>query len=442
MQVRVSLMVEIPASADIDEIEERVQEAGRQAMREAMQKAVRAVEEQKKRCPHCGSEAVRSEGTDQRIMLTTFGRVRLPLRRQRCQGCQRRFRPADACVKSLQGGNVTAALSKVCSEVGASFPYVTAAQVLNDLCGAQISPEHVRRLTNRTGSQEAVRQAAEAKAIIEPTAAQVRKQRESELRPRVKKKQEPPALLLVGLDGGWIKSREQKRGMEGKVGVIVSEMEALGKRGRRRMTSRRYVATFEPASRLGILSYAATCQLQAEEAPRQVVVGDGADWIKTEADMHFPQAVKILDWPHLWRKVHAAIRAVRPAQSQSAREWRKGQYEILSSVLWQGQIDVALAHLQALCPGANQEPIDPLEEAITYLDNQRDWIGNYQQWQEAGYPLGSGLVERGVAVVINPRMKRRGMRWKRANATAVVALRVRLLNGAWEKASAKRRAAA
>jgi hypothetical protein len=74
-------------------------------------------------------------------------------------------------------------------------------------------------------------------------------------------------LLLVGLDGGWIKSREHKRGMEGKVGVIVSEMEALGKRGRRRMTSRRYVAIFEPASMLGTLSYAATCQLQAEEAP-------------------------------------------------------------------------------------------------------------------------------------------------------------------------------
>jgi len=52
------------------------------------------------------------------------------------------------------------------------------------------------------------------------------------------------------------------------------------------------------------------------------------------------------------------------------------------------------------------------------------------------------LVERGVALVIHLRMKRRGMRWKRANATAVVALRVRLLNAAWQQASTKRRAAA
>jgi len=45
-------------------------------------------------------------------------------------------------------------------------------------------------------------------------------------------------------------------------------------------------------------------------------------------------------------------------------------------------------------------------------------------------------------MVINPRMKRRGMRWKRVNANAVVPLQVRLLNAAWEKASTKRRAAA
>jgi hypothetical protein len=168
MQITVSLIVDSPASADMNEIEQRVQEAGRQAMREAMRKAVRAVEEEKKTCSYCGSEVIRSEGTDQRIILTTFGQVALALRRLRCQGCQRRFRPSEACVKSLQGGNVTAAL------------------MLKHLCGAQISPEHVHRLTTRRGSQEAARQVAEAKAVVEPSAAQVRKQRETEWRGRTK----------------------------------------------------------------------------------------------------------------------------------------------------------------------------------------------------------------------------------------------------------------
>ncbi len=358
MQVTVSLMVDIPASADSNQIETLIQEAGQQGMRAATQQAVRVAEKQRTTCPHGGSEVVRSEGTERRIVLTKFGRVELALRRLRCQACRRRFRPAEACLQGLQGGNVTAALCEACSEAGASWPYVTAAQVLKRLCGAQISPEHLRRLTNRAGAQEALRQGEEAKALVEPTAAQVRKQREAGLRGRDRKQQQRPEVLLVGLDGGWVKSRKHKKGMEGKVGVLVSEIEPVGKRGRRRMTRRRYVATFQNASLLGQLASVATCALGAQEAHRHVVLGDGADWIKTEADLHFPQAVKILAWPHLWRKIRDAIRAVGPGQSSIQRAWRKGQYERLRPLLWQGQVEAALAHLQRLRPAAASEPIE------------------------------------------------------------------------------------
>jgi hypothetical protein len=111
--------------------------------------------------------------------------------------------------------------------------------------------------------------------------------------------------------------------------------------------------------------------------------------------------------------------------------WRKQQYEVLRPLLWQGQVDQALAHLQGLRPAEGQQVLPRLEEAITYLSTQRDWIGNYEQWRADGYPVGSGLVERAVAVVINARMKKRGMRWKRENATAVVALRVQQINARW-----------
>jgi hypothetical protein len=75
------------------------------------------------------------------------------------------------------------------------------------------------------------------------------------------------------------------------------------------------------------------------------------------------------------------------------------------------------------------------EDAVRNLYTQRDWMGDYHAWKEQGYPMGSGLVERAVAVVINLRMKKRGMRWKRANATAVVALRVERINAEWDAAA-------
>jgi hypothetical protein len=78
----------------------------------------------------------------------------------------------------------------------------------------------------------------------------------------------------------------------------------------------------------------------------------------------------------------------------------------------------------------------PLEEAFRYLETQQDWMGNYQQWQADGYPVGSGLVERAVAVVINMRMKKRGMRWTRKATTAVALARFKRINAEWEDAAA------
>lgn len=262
------------------------------------------------------------------------------------------------------------------------------------MSGAQISPEHLRRLTNRRGSQEAKQPAVEAQRIVEPTAAQVRAERAVELRRSRQQKQKRPHVLLVGLDGGWVKSLEQKKGMEGKVGVVASEIEPVGKRGRPRLRGRRYVATFGNSTQVGKLTSAAACALGAHQAPRQVGLGDGADGIKTETQRHFPDAVKIRDWSHLWRVIQKAIRARRPGQGAIQRTWRKQQYEMLLPLLWQGDVQAALTHLQTLRPRAEHEPIEALEDAITYLENQRDWIGNYQQWQEAGYPVGSGLGER------------------------------------------------
>jgi hypothetical protein len=54
-----------------------------------------------------------------------------------------------------------------------------------------------------------------------------------------------------------------------------------------------------------------------------------------------------------------------------------------------------------------------------YLSTLQDWIGSYEQWKQEGYPIGSDIIERVVAVVINRHMKKRGMSWLRPNATAV-----------------------
>ncbi len=81
-----------------------------------------------------------------------------------------------------------------------------------------------------------------------------------------------------------------------------------------------------------------------------------------------------------------------------------------------------------MATGVEAEALETIPQAITYLENQRSWMGSSDQWQHQGYPEGLGMIERAAVLVINRCMKKRGMCWCRPNATAVVALRTELLN--------------
>jgi hypothetical protein len=231
--------------------------------------------------------------------------------------------------------------------------------------------------------------------------------------------------MLVGLDGGWVCSRDQRGGMEGKVAVVCSQVEDLpmptysstfswSERGtprhpprqRHRLARRRYVATFASSAQLGHQA-AAAARTVSEDARRPVVVvADGANWIKTEQGRHFPHATCMLDWAHLWREVSHAIRAAARAKLLAERE-RDYQLFLHRFWLWHGGVDQAVQGLRTLATGLAAEPRQIIEKAIRYVEHQRAWIGSYEDWRTLGYPVGSGMIERAVALVINRRMKKR-----------------------------------
>src|SRR6266852_3255933 len=257
MQVQVARKIEIPATAGLSQMEQQIQQAGQQAMREALKQAIRQQEEHNRTCPHCGEKQCRLEATVRRSIATTFGRVQVPRRRFRCQGCGHRWCPAHQLFTQLKGATISLPLREAAMLAGCSWPYRVASGLLRRLSGAQSSAEEIRRLPNRGGKQRAVQQQEEAEracasATQETSAAE---------------KAEQP--MLVGLDGGWVCSREQRGGMEGKVAVVCSKVEDLplptysttfswSERGprqvpkqRHRLAQRRYVATFGPSKQLG-----------------------------------------------------------------------------------------------------------------------------------------------------------------------------------------------
>ena len=65
---------------------------------------------------------------------------------------------------------------------------------------------------------------------------------------------------------------------------------------------------------------------------------------------------------------------------------------------------------------------------INYLERNRSKM-LYQTFRQAGYFIGSGVVEAGCKVVVGQRLKQSGMLWSRKGAEHLLAIRCALLSG-------------
>lgn len=204
MRIQVSLTFDLSASSSLADLEEALVTQGHQSMCVALQHVIKQWEQHQRCCPGCGNDQVRVEGTIGRTLLLVFGRVRLALRRYRCQHCLHRWCPARELLRDLHRQQVSPRLREAAVLAGASWPSRHAAQLLSRLSGAQISAEELRRLTMQQGEQQAHLQQVHAEQML--TCAPEKEEAEAG---------------VVGMDGGWTHSREQAGGMEGKVAVVA-----------------------------------------------------------------------------------------------------------------------------------------------------------------------------------------------------------------------------
>jgi hypothetical protein len=410
------------AACGLEELEAAVRAWGLRAQQEALavawerQAAVRPAAP----CPGCAGADLRPAGGKPRKVETTFGPVWLPRRRARCGGCGRHFQPDDAVLApALGAGRATPALRELAALAGASWPYRAAARVLGRLRGCPASPEAVRQATGRAGAAVAAQHAAEAAAACRPPAGAP-----DTARPR-------PPRLVVELDGGWVRSRDNAEGMEAKVAVVHAGSERVG-RTRTRLRERRHAATCGGVAAFGPLVTAEVERRNGYEAREQTLLGDGAGWIWALGAAILSEATPVLDRWHLADARRRALRQAVPDEADRAA-WAAR----VEARLGTGDVAGALAVLADLAaPGT--APAAPgtapaVDDFRAYLAGQAPRIPDYAARRAAGRPIGSGGVEKGVDVVVNRRLKgRRGMRWWRGRADAVLALRVAELNGEWE----------
>ena len=160
-----------------------------------------------------------------------------------------------------------------------------------------------------------------------------------------------------------------------------------------------------------------------------VIISDGAKWIRNlRAKIVFlKRAIWILDWFHVKDRVEKLILKLEiNVEGKRAEKIRK--------LLWIGKVDEAIKRIRQL-PLAKGEEKREMQKAakkvcIKYLDNQREGIVNYQQYQMRGYFVGSGFVEKKNDTLIKNRMVRqKRMRWGLVGGEAMMQLLTAQMNG-------------
>jgi hypothetical protein len=155
-------------------------------------------------------------------------------------------------------------------------------------------------------------------------------------------------------------------------------------------------------------------------------VVDGAIWCQSFVDLHYPEAVRILDF------AHAAEYLAKIAQSagvDGSLLTQAEQAELRHSLKHDGPHAV-LARLREVV--ASQTGNEELTTALAYLEARVEQM-QYPQFVAAGWPIGSGIVESANKLVVEERLKGAGMHWAEANVNPLLALRNAVCNDRWDE---------
>lgn len=371
-------------------------------------------------CP-CGASA-RFERLRPASTHTLLGPLTISRPYYLCASCHHGFAPLDHQL-GWCAGRRSAALDELLALLGATQDsFAQAADVLARLSLVHVAPNTVRTATDELGQWLADEEETRCESLQHqpppPSSSPV-----------------PASPLCISLDG--VQAHLRPDGWKELCVGAVFEVERCRPSNDRRVDAMQAQAVTYVAE-LGSQREAFGWQLYAEAVRRGgtkrelVVVGDGAAWLWTLADLHFPQATCILDWFHATQYVWSAAAVYKgehmEKEQATSAEMRKAWAEQQLSLLWESKVVEVIAEVQRHAGDG-----DAMEEAATYFTNQQDRM-DYAIYRVRGLPIGSGTIESGCKQVASGRLKGPGMLWGAEGARQVVKVRAWLRSGRWEEA--------
>ncbi len=394
----------------------------------------------RERCPECG-KALRRNGHHAIVMRTVFGKLNINsprLYRCRCGGDKREsFSPLAEALPERTSAEMLYLETKWASLMSYGMTLSLLEEVLpvSDDLNTTAIRKNVQQLAERIESE-----LGEEKDVFIQGC-----QREWGALPT------PAGPLAVGIDGGYVHSREQKGGQGGCFEVIVGK--SIPSEGESKCFG--FVNRYDQKPKRRLFEVLSSQGLQMNQ--QITFLSDGGDTVR-ELQMYLsPQAEHVLDWFHVTMRLTVMKQMVKGLAAEahvavtSAEDEEKDEplnaaeveesLETLKWNLWHGNVHRAQQLVEELewdleLVAEGSEKAKKLQKAVRefggYITANREFIPNYGDRYRNGERISTGFVESAVNQVVAKRMvKKQQMRWTKRGAHLLLQIRTRVLNDDW-----------
>lgn len=387
------------------------------------------------RCPLC-SGPMESLGRRQKEIKTLLGSTPLDRPYYACKraGCSGHAFPKDQAL-DLEETGFSPGVRRLMARSGARDSFAKGEEDLWVYSGIRVQEKDVERISEAVGADIECRDQATRADVVE-----------GRLEPPPPERQIP--ILYVGGDGSGVPvtAREtagrkgkqadgSSKTREAKVGCVFTQL-TTDEKGRpvREEGSTTYTGAIENAEVFGERLYAEAVRRGLLHAGLVVFLGDGALWVWNLAQLHFPNAIHIVDLYHAREHLHTLSRLLFPDEAM-----RDAHRAAWLALLEEGKVEAIADAAAAILPIEEQARKDATNE-VAYFRNNAERM-RYADFRARSLFVGSGVIEAGCKVVVASRMKKSGAKWSVRGANGIIALRCALLSGRFDDYWARRSAA-
>jgi hypothetical protein len=309
----------------------------------------------------------------------------------------------------LLPGSLTPRQQEHLAHLSTWMPFEREAQMLEKLLGVQVSEPTVRRGTLRAGALCEARQTAQSQqsADVSPAVTLCEKQ-------------------VISTDGAYV-PLVKGQWAEVRTVAIGEVKEKISRRHKEIETQHlSYFSRMTDAVTFGERADVEMRRRGVSQAKAVCAVTDGADWIQGFVDLHRPDALRVLDFPHAAEHVNLLIEALQQAGVVLPEDVFERSLHVLKHrgpgllLRWCDRLPAA---------PTSQETI---QKQLNYL-RKRASLMQYPAYQRQGWPIGSGMVESANKVVVQARLKGAGMHWEPTHVNPMLTLRTAACSERWDE---------